>query len=1584
MSFSTLTRRPGYALLLLPLLLSTSAIPAAANYEKTLPLAEAWSPDHPTGRWLAEVVADPAADRSLPPTLTWFWLLSEGERIATAELVDPVERRVGTLTTTPRRLPLVGTEGSRIETLADAVLWNADFRLEITPPQYLHGQHIQAITLHPFRLEDGVFRALERADLRLVTELAPDQIETVKPLRPDFPLRNRLVARFGDALLNPEALPLELPGSFDRALGGAGFPTDVPGLDGASVEMVIVTVDSFADLCDAYAEIKTNTGIPTVVRTLEWIATHYPHGSDRQEMIRNFVVDAYSKWSIDYLLLVGDAGDLPPRYAWTQIFGGGGTTAPTDMYYACLDGDWNADHDANWAEAADSTQGDPGDVTDWLAELNLGRLPAGNRAECSILLDKSLDYHNAIGSDYQNRILMLGEVLFPTTYQPGDSVIIRDGAEFCDSVYINATGPEQEVVRLYENYWDYPGSEILTVSSAVDSMNNGFNIVLHNGHGQRQSMSVGNGSIDNTLAANLSNGDRTFLLYMVNCTAAAFDYNCIAESFLTNAGGGAFGVVGSTRETFADISRSYMDEFFDILYTTSDMTLGQAYMSSLSPFTAQTSQDNGHRWAHSTFTLLADPSNWLHYELLGNLTVDMPASVPLDGTPVTITLTDAGAQPVPDIRVTIRRGDEDYQTLVSDALGQATFDLKAETPGYYSVVADGRDFRSTGRSFQTTAPVSAPLARIATVTVDDLAGGGVVGNGNGIVERGETVRLQISLINNGSAAATGVAAVLTSSSPHLGILDGSDAYADLGIGGSDAGSDPYLVQVLNTLPDDAILPFELAVTTNEGPFTDDFFLEAAAPLLGLDLSELDDSATGNGDGLLDDGETADFSVTLANWGRADAIGVQADVEATAGSSLLVNVGSAALGNLTALTGGQGPAAFNVTRSGADPPELRLILSDAYGRADSLTLLLERPVGIPGAPSYEFLDDATRILANWVPAAEEDAAGYLVFRAEMPEGPYAEITDDWVRNATFEDSGLAPLTPYWYRVQPLSAAGLSGVWSDSSKVTTPLPIRAGWPRTIGQETISTPVVGDFNDDGVNEIFVGSDMVYGFDVDGGELADGDGDVLTHGPISSQGANFRSALAAADLTGSPGLELVASSWDTGEVYLFEFADGPGGIEASIAPGWPRPIGNPGGSGIWASVSLADVDGDRDMEIFVADIGGYLNAWHHDGTEVIDGDNNGSTDGIFATGLGSWPRSTAAFANIDGDLDSEIFVPTANGQLRGYQGDGSALPGFPILGMGEIFSSPAIGDIDDDGAVEIVIAAENDSVYVFNHDGSRLSGWPIALVNNNTSLKAPSPALADITGDGVPEIFVCGVSNSHYMTIGWLDASATWLSGWPVVVVDHSQSSPVVGDLDGDDDFEVVLGHENGQIDAWHHDGTPVDGFPLSTSEFARSVPSLLDIDQNGTLDMIFVGWDLNVYIWEFPTAYAPDMTPWYSFMHGFRRTGNAGTMDWVVSADEGGLLPAGKVLRLDENFPNPFNPKTNIRFTVGGDVAQPVALEIYDVRGRLLHRLVDGRLAPGVYQKSWDGRDSSGQGMSSGIYFARLKVGQESETRKLTLLK
>jgi len=99
----------------------------------------------------------------------------------------------------------------------------------------------------------------------------------------------------------------------------------------------------------------------------------------------------------------------------------------------------------------------------------------------------------------------------------------------------------------------------------------------------------------------------------------------------------------------------------------------------------------------------------------------------------------------------------------------------------------------------------------------------------------------------------------------------------------------------------------------------------------------------------------------------------------------------------------------------------------------------------------------------------------------------------------------------------------------------------------------------------------------------------------------------------------------------------------------------------------------------------------------------------------------------------------------------------------------------------------------------------------------------------------------------------------------------------------------------------------------------------------------------------------------------------------------IPAG--FELDQNFPNPFNPSTTIRFTVPEvNSGANVELTVYDLLARKVRTLVDAQVGAGVVEVMWDGKDQFGRDVSSGVYFYRLGVnrGKWTKTRKMLLLR
>lgn len=90
--------------------------------------------------------------------------------------------------------------------------------------------------------------------------------------------------------------------------------------------------------------------------------------------------------------------------------------------------------------------------------------------------------------------------------------------------------------------------------------------------------------------------------------------------------------------------------------------------------------------------------------------------------------------------------------------------------------------------------------------------------------------------------------------------------------------------------------------------------------------------------------------------------------------------------------------------------------------------------------------------------------------------------------------------------------------------------------------------------------------------------------------------------------------------------------------------------------------------------------------------------------------------------------------------------------------------------------------------------------------------------------------------------------------------------------------------------------------------------------------------------------------------------------AQADEA-IARMGPAVRLYQNHPNPFNPRTMIPFSVSRPTH--VTLAIFEKNGRFVRTLVDRDLDPGRYRATWDGRDQNGDAVRAGVYYYRLRA-------------
>lgn len=313
--------------------------------------------------------------------------------------------------------------------------------------------------------------------------------------------------------------------------------------------------------------------------------------------------------------------------------------------------------------------------------------------------------------------------------------------------------------------------------------------------------------------------------------------------------------------------------------------------------------------------------------------------------------------------------------------------------------------------------------------------------------------------------------------------------------------------------------------------------------------------------------------------------------------------------------------------------------------------------------------------------------------------------------------------------------------------------------------------------------------------------------------------------------------------------------------------------GESITPTAAIADLNGDGKLDIVVTTYEGTTYAIGNDGKA-----------------LPGWPRRLPPVVSCPLDVDKDPAVPCMDTFTRITRG---------------AFGSPVIEDMDGDGKYEIIQAAFDGWVYVYNADGSDKKGFPIQLHFEKGGEKQEfnrimtTPAIADLNGDGIKDLVVGsnerigpgGGAGAMYVVDGrGNDAPSLYLNNWPLTMISFQlfplvaegiPNSPVVADVDGDGKTDVVF-HGNaskpmivpadpGVQPTSGYGNNPPNALPIrvdpDTGETERglestnlfgpdskayrpdvmlplfSQPSVGDLDQDGTVDIIASGGSLSV---------------------------------------------------------------------------------------------------------------------------------------------
>ena len=451
------------------------------------------------------------------------------------------------------------------------------------------------------------------------------------------------------------------------------------------------------------------------------------------------------------------------------------------------------------------------------------------------------------------------------------------------------------------------------------------------------------------------------------------------------------------------------------------------------------------------------------------------------------------------------------------------------------------------------------------------------------------------------------------------------------------------------------------------------------------------------------------------------------------------------------------------------------------------------------------------------------------------------------------------------------------------------------------------------------------------------------------------------------------------------------------------------------YSSVTVGDIDGDNNPEILalvdtepglVGQDGLYVFEWDPDSLSFPD-----TATASWNMGLDSiWEAAQILTSEIDGDENQEIIVSvmggpwgtTGSSTFMIFELENSDLgnPSWNIEYEDPVTTNwsgynISVGDLDQDGRMEIyTVAYEYYRLIIYENLGSpdlyeyQTSFYASLEVNERGN---QSIIVTDINEDNSNELFaVTSGTNTltgtvltpgYFFVVEGVDdvsqltfENFTYLSEYS-----GGLRNIIQGDADNDGKPNLyIAGHYNEALYDWEYNGGDIlstesykvttvfmddttDAFTPNNDQGKVRVAKVIsgDVDSDELGDLIITS-----------ASFAVDKPQLFMIEHN----------GFLSIQDNKKQIPNS--VQLKQNFPNPFNPETQISYTL--DESSFVTLGIFDLLGKQVYHYNLGHQEKGNHNVLWTGINSDGYSVPNGVYFFRLNTGKTTKTKKMTLSK
>ncbi|MBN1339466.1 MAG: hypothetical protein JXA03_09085 [Bacteroidales bacterium] len=556
---------------------------------------------------------------------------------------------------------------------------------------------------------------------------------------------------------------------------------------------------------------------------------------------KTYISQLFTSDDLEYVLMVGDAypnggngggPDDVPMYWWAPS---GEDPSYSDSWYTCLNG-----------------------PDDHYADLAIGRFVYDNLTELSLQIQKTIShYFNPDISNWaRNSILVAHKEQYPGKY-----------TQCCEEI---RTFPYALQTPVFEQAYGGAGYTNDQVVNYVN--NNSCGIFNYRGHGSATELWqwCNQGSFTASHVNQLTNTNRLFVFFDVCCDnmdIVAYSGNCLCESFMKSPVA-SVAVNGAIIPSYTIPNHDYDKEMYKAVFNEGIYNIG--YVTNFANVTVLNVHGTIGRSNVRTYLWLGDASLEPWTLQPANMTVNHNPTLFLGMSEFSVSVIGSGG-PLGNAMVCVSNADQSiYGVAFTNASGNATvvFSSPVQNPGTVKVTVTAHNHLP----YQADVPVipqSGPYVVSQGYTINDATGG----NGDGLMDYGESILLSVGMKNVGITPATNVVVTLSTGDSYITFTDNTENYGTINPEQTVEIAGAFAFDVANNIPDGHYVVIDVEANGDgKTLWTSSISVEGHAPVLEFTDFVVSDPA-GNNNGILDPGESGIITVTVENTGSSAAFNV---------------------------------------------------------------------------------------------------------------------------------------------------------------------------------------------------------------------------------------------------------------------------------------------------------------------------------------------------------------------------------------------------------------------------------------------------------------------------------------------------------------------------------------------------------------------------------------------------------------------------------------------------------------------------------------------------------------------------------------